>query len=310
MRSRWDGNIYLGIVYPKLFSHANSGEGPIIDTLSTLLHDPFFTAIEVTWIKNDDIRRQVRDMLKMSCAEILYNGAPPIRGMGINLCALDNGLRKKSIENFKHVIDEAYFLGAKILHCVSGDDPGPSNRAAAKENLIDSLRQLCQYAVGKAGEYTLTISLENSDRDFDRRALIGPTDETVELALEIAKDFENFGVLLDQGHLSLMKEVPAKSLEMAKDLLSHIHIGNCYSKDSTKPYFGDKHLPFGVPDSDIGVEELASFLRAVKNIGFFEKKCPTKLPVLSFEVGPMGNEPPELVIANVKRVFSQAWTLA
>jgi len=51
MDRRWDDYIHLGISYPKLFPHANSGEDPICGTMSTLVHDPFFTAIDVTWIK-------------------------------------------------------------------------------------------------------------------------------------------------------------------------------------------------------------------------------------------------------------------
>lgn len=309
MDGRWEGLFHLGLVYPKLFSHANSGEGPIIETLSKLLNDPFFSAIEVTWIKNDELRREVRDLLKMSGMEILFNGAPAIRGMGINLCTLDAEQRQTSVENFKKVIDEAYFLGAKILHCVSGKDPGPSERETAKHLLFDSLRHLCQYALDQATDYTLVLSLENSDRDCDRMALLGPTDETVDLAKKIRKEYSNFGVLLDQGHFPLMKEDPDKSLELAKGLLTHVHIGNCYSKDSSKPYFGDKHLPFGVPDSDIGVVELAGFLRKLREIGFWGERSGAKLPVISFEVGPWADESPDIVLANVKRVFAQAWAL-
>jgi sugar phosphate isomerase/epimerase len=309
MEKRWDGYVYLGIVYPKLFEHANSGEGPITETLSKLLYDSFFTAVEVAWIRDEATRKRVRDMLKASQMEVLYNGAPPIRGMGINLCSLDADLRKRSVDNFKKVIDEAYFLGAKVLHCVSGNDPGPSKRAEAKRNLVDSLRQLCRYAQVNSTDYTLMVSLENSDRDVDRKALLGPTTETVEVAREVHRDFKNFGILLDQGHFPLMKEDPRESLHMCKDLLTHVHIGNCYSRDSSKPYFGDKHLPFGFPDSDVGVEELKTFLRILKDIGFFERTYTTKYPVLSFEVGPVGDMSPELVIANVKRVFSQSWAL-
>ena len=128
------------------------------------------------------------------------------------------------------------------------------------------------------------LRLENSDRDVDRKALRGPTNETVELAREVHKDYGNFGILLDEGHFPLMKEDPEKSLEMPKGLLTHIHMGNCYSKDSSKSHFGDKQLAFGIPDSDVGLEELKVFLRKLKEIGFFGKNCATKLPVISFEV--------------------------
>ena len=309
MECSWEGFFHLGIVYPKLFSHANSGQGPIIETLSKLLQDPFFSAVEVTWIKDDAVRRQARDLLQVSGMAVLFNGAPAIREMQINLCALDPNLRQESVERLKKVIDEAYFLGAKILHCVSGPDPGPSQRQEAGRSLIDSLEQLCRYALENATDYTLVLALENSDREADRMALLGPTAETVQVVQEVRRRFSNCGILLDQGHFPLMKENPAEALELAKGMLTHVHIGNCYSKDRSKPYFGDKHLPFGVPGSDIGVAELVAFIRKLREIGFWGQKSRETLPVISFEAGPYMGEPPEIVVANLKRYFTRAWAL-
>jgi sugar phosphate isomerase/epimerase len=309
MECRWEGFFDLGVVYPKLFSHANSGQGPILETLSKLLQDPFFSAIEVTWIKDDAVRRQARDLLQVSGMAVLFNGAPAIRELQVNLCALDSDRRQISVERLKKVIDEAYFLGAKILHCVSGPDPGPSQRPEAKSRLIDSLEQLCRYALENTTDYTLVLALENSDREVDRMALLGPTAETVAVVQEVRRHFSNCGILLDQGHFPLMKEDPGQALEMARGMLTHVHIGNCYSKDPSKPYFGDKHLPFGVPGSDVGVAELAAFIRKLREIGFWGQQSDTTLPVISFEAGPYMGEPPEVVVANLKRYFTRAWAL-
>jgi sugar phosphate isomerase/epimerase len=309
MECRWEGFFHLGVVYPKLFAHANSGQGPILETLSKLLQDPFFSAVEVTWIKDDDVRRQARDLLQISGMAVLFNGAPAIRELQINLCALDSELRQTSVERLKKVIDEAYFLGAKILHCVSGPDPGPAQRPEATRGLIDSLEQLCRYALENATDYTLVLALENSDREVDRLAMLGPTVETVDVVRAVRRQFSNCGILLDQGHFPLMKEDPEQALEMARGLLTHVHIGNCYSKDRTKPYFGDKHLPFGVPGSDVGVAELAAFIRKLREIGFWGQKSDATLPVISFEAGPYMDEPPEVVVANLKRYFTRAWAL-
>lgn len=40
------------------------------------------------------------------------------------------------------------------------------------------------------------------------------------------------------------------------------------------------------------------------NIGFISKE---KRPIVSFEVKPFGNEDPDLVVANAKRVLNLAW---
>lgn len=309
MEDRWEGYFHLGIVYPKLFSHANSGQGPILETLSKLLQDPFFTAVEVTWIKDDDVRRHARDLLRMSAMTVLFNGAPAIRELQVNLCSLDPEQRRTSVAHFKKVIDEAYFLGARILHCVSGPDPGPSQRPEASRMLIDSLEQLSRYAQENSTDYTLVLALENSDREADRMALLGPTAETVEVVREVRRSFSNCGILLDQGHFPLMGEDPEQALEMAQGMLTHVHIGNCYSKDRSKPYFGDKHLPFGVPDSDVGLPELVAFIRKLRQIGFWGQKSYDTLPVISFEAGPYLGEPAEIVLANLKRYFTRAWAM-
>ena len=106
-----------------------------------------------------------------------------------------------------------------------------------------------------------------------------------------------------------MKENPEQALEMARGLMTHVHIGNCYSTDRAKPYFGDKRLPFGVPGSDVGVAELVTFLRKLRAIGFWGQKSQEALPVISFEAGPYLGEPPEVVLANLKRYFTRAWAL-
>ncbi|CAM5404548.1 Sugar phosphate isomerase OS=Lysinibacillus sphaericus OX=1421 GN=LS41612_17075 PE=3 SV=1 [Lysinibacillus sphaericus] len=68
-----------------------------------------------------------------------------------------------------------------------------------------------------------------------------------------------------------MGENPHQSLWLAKDYLTHIHIGNCYLKDRQAHYFGDKHIPFGVKDSEVGVGELTKFIQTLNDIDFFTR---------------------------------------
>ena len=64
------------------------------------------------------------------------------------------------------------------------------------------------------------------------------------------------------------------------------------------------HPRFGFPNSAIGVEAVRDFLRTLLDIGFLNTGKP---PIVSFEVKPWGDEEPELVIANAKRVLNEAW---
>lgn len=309
MEKRWESITNIGMVFPKLYSHANAGTGPIVENLTKVLADPFFTAMEVSYIKDDAVRKKAADYLQKSYVDIIFNGGSAFRELKIDLSNLDADVRKAGIQNAKLLVDQAYELNASILHVVTGKDPGPDDRKQALDHFITSVKEICRYAQEKADKYELTVSVETGDRYFDRKYLLGPTNEAVEVIREIKRDYRNIGLLLDEGHFPVMQEDPHKALWMAKDYLTHIHLGNSYVKDRSAKHFGDKHLPFNVPDSEIGVEELAKFIRTLFDIGFFSSPKPTRRPVMTFEVGAYDGEPEELVLANVKRVFGEAWGL-
>jgi hypothetical protein len=75
-------------------------------------------------------------------------------------------------------------------------------------------------------------------------------------------------------------------------------------KDPALPGYGDSHPRFGFPGSENDVDELTEYLRVLLKVGFLNKENP---PIVSFEVKPFGEEDPELVIANAKRVLNMAW---
>jgi len=51
---------------------------------------------------------------------------------------------------------------------------------------------------------------------------------------------------------------------------------------------------------------LIEYLRILLEIGYLN---PLNRRILSFEVKPVGNEDPDIVIANAKRVLNLAWSL-
>ena len=120
----------------------------------------------------------------------------------------------------------------------------------------------------------------------------------------IKKEFDNFGLLVDLSHLPLLRETPEECIEALKEHIVHAHVGNCVVKNPELPGYGDLHPRFGFPDSENDVNAMVRFLRALLNIGFLNSDNP---PVLSFEVKPFGDEDPEIVIANAKRVLNEAW---
>jgi sugar phosphate isomerase/epimerase len=211
------------------------------------------------------------------------------------------------VEQCKASVDEAYAIGARIMAVLSGPDPGDAEREAAKGRLVDSLKAVCEYAGEKANDYLLAVSLENFDYSIDKRCLIGPTAMAAEVAEAVKAEHSNFGLTIDLSHLPLLEETPQEMVIASIDHLIHVHIGNCLMGEESHDAYGDQHPHFGIAGGENDVEEVQKFLEALVYGGYFKKNAPTAMPVVSFEIKPLPGEKSEIIIANAKRVLSEAW---
>lgn len=307
MQDPLEAYCHIGIVHPMAFPECMGGEGPILETLSQIAEDTFFSAIEVSWIKDAKVRAQAASLLAASGLEVIFAAQPALLQQQLSLCDLDAGKRAQAVEGAKELIDQAYDLGAALMAVLSGPDPGEKDRPQATEALIDSLKQLCNYAQEKAEDRMLSISLENFDRNVDKKQLIGPTTEAAQVAETVWSECSNFGLTVDLSHLPLLQERIDEAALSAVDHLIHVHIGNCVIGDSSDPAYGDSHPRFGLPSGSVGVEQVRRFLEALVYAGYFKRSAPTTMPVVSFEIRPGTDDNSSLVIANAKRTLTQAW---
>jgi sugar phosphate isomerase/epimerase len=286
-----------GIVHFMAFPQTIRGEGPILETLEGIATDPFFDLVEVGWIKDPETRKRVRELLEVSELEVGYGAQPRLLMQGLDLNTTDEVKRKEAIAVLKESVDHALEIGAKRLAFLSGKDPGPEQREKAKELLVDSIQQVCDYASSLDRE--LKIILEIFDRDVDKRCLIGPSREAREVAEMVGR--RNFGLMHDLSHLPLLREPPLQALSEVKDYLIHAHVGNCCLEKGSELY-GDQHPRFGIRGGCVDVEEVVEYLRALKQVGYIGGE-PAPLTI---EVKPAKGESSELVIANAKRVLLRA----
>lgn len=301
----WAGMLKVGIVHPMAFPNCKTDE-EVESSIRRIAEDDFFGAIEISHIENESLRKKVGEMLRTAHMDVIFAGQPPLLTGRLSLCSLDEEERRKAIGVCKKHIDEAYEVGATILAVESGKDVGEALRGKARENLIASLEELCAYAQEKGGENIVAISLENFDREIDKKSLIGPSEEAGAVAGRIKEKYSNFGLTIDLSHIPLLGEKIHEALIAVSDYLIHVHIGNCIL-DKAHPFYGDNHPPFGEKGGAVDVEEVRSFLEALVYIGYFRRSVPTRLPVVSFEVKPLPGQSSEIVIANAKRVFAEAW---
>lgn len=292
----------VGLVHFMAYPATIKGEGPIEETIRKVAVDPYFDAIEITWIKDKGVRGKVKSMLDSSHLSVAYGGQPRLLTTGQNINDLDDSKRMEAIANLKEGIDEACELGALGFGFLAGRY-AEETKEDAFQALVASTKELCAYAKSKG---TLKVALEVFDHDIDKCTLIGPAALAKRYAEEVCAEFDNFGLLVDLSHFPLIHESTRESVLPVKDYIIHAHMGNCMMSNRQDPAYGDMHPRFGYPGGENDVEELADYLRLLLEIGYLD---PANRRFLSFEVKPVGDEDPDIVIANAKRTLNLAWAI-
>ncbi|MCC8189319.1 MAG: sugar phosphate isomerase/epimerase [Planctomycetes bacterium] len=289
----------VGIVNFMAFPGTMKGEGEMLEATRAICRDDYFDVIEVSWIKDAEVRKQVRKMVDTAGLTLTYGSQPRMLTTGSNINDLDDAKRKAALDSLKEGIDEAYELGAKGFAFLSGKWE-EATKQKSYDALIDSASQLCQYAASKGD---MPVLLEVFDYDFDKKSIIGPAPLARRFADDMRIKFNNFGLMVDLSHIVQIRETIRENILPIAPFIRHAHIANAVLKPGAEAV-GDMHPRFGFDNSAIAVEDVTEFLQVLMDIGYLNTKNP---PIVSFEVKPWGDEDPEFVIANAKRVLNEAW---
>jgi len=278
------------------------GEDPdILDRIKQVACDDYFTAIELSWIKNDETRKKAAQLLETAKMTVCYGAQPRLLTTGLNPNHIDESERKKAEATLIEAIDEAHELGAKGMAFLSRQwEEETKDQAYAQ--LLKTTRNLCDYAKTK----DMLVELEVFDFDIAKSSLIGPAPLAAKFAADMRTTHNNFGLMIDLSHIPMTYETPEFVVRTLRPYLTHFHIGNTVCKDPSALGYGDEHQRFGFPCGSNDIPELLDFLRVLKNEGFFNAENPY---VLSFEVKPWQDEDSDLTIANAKRTLNRAWAL-
>ena len=304
MKDSWEPLVDLSIVHFMIYPETLTGSGPIVETVSRIVNDDFFSMIEVGHINDPETRKQVAGVIATSHSRVAFGAQPTILTKKLDPNSSDETKRKEAISTLLPQIDEAKEIGAQRFTILSGPDPGEEKRAAGRDLLVQSLLELCAYAKDRG----VSITLETFDRTVEKKSLIGPSDEALSVAKAVKKQYPDFGLMYDMGHAPLLDEDPARSLRLLKDYLVHVHVGNCVKRPGLVAY-GDQHPRFGLTGSENDVPELVKFLHGLFDIGYIRPSPQEISPVIGFELKPVTGEKSESVITNAKRTWRKAWSL-
>ncbi|HLC01887.1 MAG TPA: TIM barrel protein [Anaerolineales bacterium] len=290
----------IGVVLGTSFPVAPGGP-PVEDALSVIVEDPYFDAVELSAFSDPAAPARVRNLCELGHLTMAYAVGPTVFGRALSLHARDTDVRLAAIEALQGCIDDAIALRAERVTLVSGPQAAPEDHSAEVDLLVDSLLRLCEYSLNRGGP---PVDLETFDCEIERKRLLGPTALAVEVAGRVRRRFPSFGLLIDMSHIPLLGESIPQALELAHEVLTHVHLGNCVLRDRQHPDYGDSHPRFGLPGSENGVEQLRAALQTLLDLGFLNSR---DRPILSFEVRPRPEESPRAVLAGNKRALEAAW---
>jgi len=264
-------------------------KGDIIGSIKTIAGDPFFDGVEICGVTEEQwtaARSLIGPKTVARCMQ------PDLLVEKLDLNSTNSDDRRKAIELVKKETDLSAKRGIKSLAICSGPDPGPGRRSEEKSLLAESLDEICEHADEKG----VNILMETFDRDWEKKLLIGPMADCLDVVKEVRRKHSNLGIMWDLSHGPLLDETP-DILDIAKDFLGHIHVG-CAKKIGGR--YLDTHPVFYREGAENGIEEVASLLKKLIEIDY--------KGMVSFEVKPEEGQIAESVIATSKGVLISAYS--
>jgi len=293
----------VGLISFMAYPQIMRGDDPnVLEYIKKIAADDYFDAIEVTWIKDPELRKKAAALLAQSHMTVCYGAQPRLLTTGLNPNHTDEAERAKAEATLIEAINEAEELGARGIAFLSGKYQEESKDAAYAQ-LLKTAKNICAYAKEK----DMNVELEVFDFDIDKKSLIGPAPYAAKFAADMRCAFSNFGIMIDLSHIPMTYETPEFVVRTLRPYITHLHIGNTVCRNPADEGYGDFHQRFGFPGGSNDTPEVEEFLRVLLAEGFANAADPM---VLSFEVRPWKDEDGDIVVANAKRVLNRAWAMA
>jgi len=280
----WKISIVSFMAYPAMTQEKGDVKGDLLK----ILDDSFFDAVEVPSIGPADWDRVKRYVSEKTFVRGLQ---PDILTNKLDLNAPDASKRREAIGRIKSEIDLVSGRGMRMIGLCSGPDPGIDKRREATENLVQSLIEICKHA----SQRKVRLALETFDRDHDKKLLIGPLAEAIDVVSKVREHCDNIGLMWDLSHAPMLKEMP-EDLKRAADVLAHIHVG-CTKK--TDGALVDTHPGFYTKGAVNSESDVARLLRVLLEINYDG--------MVGFEVKPEPHQASEEMVSTAKGVLVSAY---
>ena len=270
-------HVILGVNHQFLYPEAITDQKAHTDTLRELVTLPRLEAVDCWVWRTSEASREEIGILRACGKQVNYNIGDRFGEKPVFPASMEAAERRYALYILRREIGFAMECGAKKIVLGSGPDV-PGMREDAKKRFADVL-----YDVFSDIPKDVMICLEPTDRDMDKHFLFGPAAETADFVRRMrCGGLTNFGMLLDMAHIPLMHETLETAVRAAGETIVHVHLGNNIVSNPENPMYGDRHVPFGTPESAYTERDVAEFLRILNESGYLKQDPCT----VSFEVRP------------------------
>jgi len=270
-------NVILGVNHQFLYPEAIVNQRAHLEAMKELVTLPHLDALDCWVWRTPEAAREEIAVLRASGKQVNYNIGDRFGEEPVFPASADAKARRYAIDILRREVSFAVEAGAKKIILGSGPDV-PEAREDAKKRFAEVL-----FTVFGDVPKNVMICLEPTDRDIDKYFLFGPADETAAFIRDMRLGgMKNIGMLLDMAHIPLMRETMESAVRAAAETIVHIHLGNNIISNPKNPLYGDKHVPFGVPESEFTEKDVARLLKLLNENGYLKQDPCT----VSFEVRP------------------------
>jgi hydroxypyruvate isomerase len=280
---------------------AHHGEKNIVaDAVERVASDGFYGGVEIVDVTDAAERKRVGQIVRQSGLRLTHWMSRVLNTEGLNLSAIDQRLRARSVARLKEHMGQAAECGATSFAVLSGPDPGPSLRSQATEQLFASL---CELAEALTDHGAMNLVIEPLDRGAHKNGLLGPTAEAVDLMTRVSMKHPRVGIAWDTAHVALCNEDLVESVQRSAPYMLQVHLSNAIL-DRADPGFGDHHMVFG-SKGFLSVRAIADLFAAFERCGLF---TPPRLTV-AVEIRGNREEDPWITERRGRAVLLDAWDL-
>ncbi|MDL2247762.1 sugar phosphate isomerase/epimerase [Bacteroides sp. OttesenSCG-928-J23] len=281
----------VGISPSMLFPASFEDDLLHLHSINTVCRMPQYEVLETFLAEDAGIRKQELRIIRETGKILNYNSPMALQQDGPqNPCGDDPEIRKAGLAYAKMNVDFAGEAGTTVFVLPSPPDKGPDRREELKKRFADYYYNLAEHA----RQYKMDICLEPIERHRFKGLLMGPTDECVELILNLQKQgAENAKIICDICHIPLMEEDIRTALDLSmKAGLRLIHMADAVLLPDSE-FYGHTHPPIGVQGGMFDQKELAQQFSYLFDCGYLPGKPGQSRPFVSLEVRPYPGVSPE-----------------